>query len=150
MKPYSNDLRRRIVAAYEIGDYSQDEIAELFGVCQKTVSNFVTRFEQTGSADQLPHGGGQKARLNDDAHDFIRREVEQDNDLTLAQLCHKVAEKFPVKISQSVMCRLLGALDLPRKKRRSTPVSAIANGLSKRESSTAKRPPRLPCGAINL
>jgi transposase len=40
MKSYSNDLRRKIVAAYETGDYSQDEIAELFGVCQKSVSNF--------------------------------------------------------------------------------------------------------------
>ena len=127
MKSYSNDLRRRIVAAYETGEYSQDEIAELFGVCQKTVSNFVCRHQQTGSADQRPRGGGQKARLNDQAHDFIRREVEQDNDITLAKLCQKVDEKFKARISQSVMCRLLTALDLPRKKRRFTPQSATPN-----------------------
>ena len=124
MKSYSNDLRRRIVAAYETGDYSQEEIAELFGVCQKTVSNFVTRFEQTGSADQLPRGGGRQARLKEQAHDFIRREVAQDNDITLAQLCQNVEAKFNTSISTSAMCRLLGVLELPRKKRRSTPPSA--------------------------
>jgi transposase len=137
MKSYSNDLRRRIVAAYESGDYSQDEIAELFGVCQKSVSNFVTRYEQTGSADQLARGGGRKARLDEQSRDFIRREVEQDNDITLAQLCQKVEAQFQISFSQSVMCRLLGALDLPRKKRRSTPVSATPKELRKRESSTA-------------
>jgi transposase len=124
MKSYSNDLRRRIVAAYESGDYSQDEIAELFGVCQKTVSNFVCRHQQTGSADQLPRGGGRQARLDDQAHDFIRREVQQDNDITLAHLCQKVEERFKARISHSVMCRLLVTLELPRKKRRFTQVSA--------------------------
>jgi transposase len=32
MKAYSNDLRRKIVSAYERGQRSQREIAELFGV----------------------------------------------------------------------------------------------------------------------
>src|SRR5687768_1742617 len=132
MKSYSNDLRRRIVAAYETGDYSQDEIAELFGVCQKTVSNFVTRYEQTGSADQLARGGGRKARLNDESRDFLRRQVAQDNDLTLAQLCQKLKEKFKTNLSQSAMCRQLAALELPRKKRRSTPLSATPRESSKR------------------
>src|ERR1044071_3868287 len=99
MNPYSNDLRRRIVAAYESGDYSQEEIAELFGVCQKTVSNLVTRFLQTGSADQLPRGGGRQARLDEHAKDFIRQQIQQDNDITLAQLCQKVEQNFRAKIS---------------------------------------------------
>jgi transposase len=127
MKSYSNDLRRRIVTAYETGDYSQDEIAELFGVCQKSVSNFVTRYEQTGSADQSARGGGRKTRLDEQSRDFIRHEVEQDNDITLAQLCQKVEAQFQIRLSQSVMCHLLGVLDLPRKKC-STPVSATPKG----------------------
>lgn len=49
MKPCSNDLRHRVVAAYETGDYSQEEIAELFGVYQKTVSNFIRRKDETAS-----------------------------------------------------------------------------------------------------
>jgi transposase len=136
MKSYSNDLRRRIVAAYETGDYSQDELAELFGVCQKTVSNFVNRHFQTGSADQLAHGGGRQAQLNEQARDFIAGQVKQDNDATLAQLCQQLEEKFKTKVSQSTMSRVLQALDLPRKKRRSTLVSATAKGLNKRDSIT--------------
>ena len=116
MKSYSNDLRRRIVAAYETGDYSQDEIAELFGVCQKTVSNFVRRFEQTGSADHLAHGGGRQAQLDDQARQFIAAQVKEDNDLRLLPLCQMVEEKFKIKVSPSTMSRVLQTLDLPRKK----------------------------------
>jgi len=128
MKPYSNDLRHRIVAAYETGDYSQDEIAELFGVCQKTVSNFVRRKDETGSPDRLPRGGGRQPQLHDQARQFIAKMVEENSHVRLAHLCQRVDERFDKKVSQSTMCRVLEALDLPRKKRRSTLRSATAKG----------------------
>jgi transposase len=133
MKSYSNDLRRKIVAAYETGDYSQDEIAQLFSVCQKTVSNFVRRKDETGSPDQLARGGGRQPQLDDQAREFIRQSVKENNHLTLLQLCQQVDQKFKKKVSQSTMCRLLEAVGLPRKKRRSTQVSATQRALSRRE-----------------
>lgn len=128
MESYSNGLRRRIIAAYETGDYSQDEIAELFGVCQKTVSNVVRRKEETGSPDLLPRGGGRQAPLDDQARDFIRKLIKASNHLTLAQLCLKVDEKFQKRVSQLTMGQVLAAMGLKRKKRSSTPLSATANG----------------------
>lgn len=128
MKPYSNDLRHRIVAAYETGDYSQDEIAELFGVCQKTVSNFVRRNDETGSPDQLPRGGGRLAHLDEQAHDFIRQLIKTNNHPTLAQLCQQVDEKFQKPVSPPTMGRVLAALGLKRKKRPSTLLSATPSG----------------------
>jgi transposase len=126
MKSYSNDLRRRIVAAYESGDYSQDEIAELFGVCQKTVSNFVRRKDETGSPDRLPRGGGRQPQLNEQVRQFIAEMVKENSHARLAHLCQHVDQQFNKKVSQSTMCRLLEALGLPRKKRLSTQVSATA------------------------
>lgn len=126
MKPYSNDLRRRVVAAYETGDYSQDEIAELFGVCQKTVSNFVRRKDETGSPDNLPRGGGRQPQLDDHARQLIAEMIKENSHVRLAHLCQRVDEKFNKKVSKSTMCRVLEAMGLPRKKRRSTQVSATA------------------------
>jgi transposase len=124
MNPYSNDLRRRIVSAYETGDYSQDEIAELFGVCQKTVSNFVRRKDETGSPDRLPRGGGRQPQLDEQARQFIAELVKENSHVSLAHLCQRVDKKFKKKVSQSTMCRILEVLGLPRKKRRFTQVSA--------------------------
>jgi len=132
MKSYSNDLRRKIVAAYETGDYSQDEIAELFGVSQKSVSNFVRRQDQTGSPDKLPRGGGRQPQLDEPARQFIRDLLKANNHLTLSQVCQQVDEKCKTRVSVPTMGRVLLALGLTRKKRRSTPVNETRPGLSKR------------------
>jgi transposase len=73
MKAYSNDLRHRIVEAYENGQYSQDEVAELFQVSLATVKNFLRRKRETGSPDALPHAGGNKPLLDEKPASSFRR-----------------------------------------------------------------------------
>ena len=138
MKPYSNDLRRRIVEAAESGKYSQGEVAELFQVSLATVKNFLRRKRETGSPDALPHAGGNKPLLDEKAHQFIRQCVKDNNDLTLAELCRRVKARHRKSVSRPTMSRLLKAFNLPRKKSRSTPVSATAKGFSKHAPSTGE------------
>jgi transposase len=139
MKPYSNDLRRRIVEAYDSGEYSLDEAAELFSVSLATVKNFVRRNRLTGSADSLPHAGGKKPALNEKARNFLAELVKRNNDLTLAQLCRRVKARHKKAVSVPTIGRLLQAMGLPRKKSHSTQLSATRPGSSKREVSTSKR-----------
>jgi transposase len=138
MKAYSNDLRRRIVEAYESGHYSQEEVAELFQVSLATVKNFLHRKRETGSPDALPHAGGNRPLLNEKARQFIRQSLEQNNDLTLDELCRRVKARHKKTVSRPTMSRLLQALNLPRKKSRSTPLSARRRASSRREPSTEK------------
>lgn len=138
MKPYSNDLRRKIVDAYEIGDLTQDELAELFGVCNATVRNFIRRKRDTGSSDVLPHAGGRSAALADVGRERLRQLARDDDDATLTELCSLVEKEFKKSISKSATCRLLQMLGLPRKKSRSTPPSATLNECSKREQITGR------------
>ena len=138
MKPYSNDLRRRIVEACESGKYSQGEVAELFQVSLATVKNFLRRKRQTGSPDALPHAGGNKPLLDEKARLFIRECVKGNNDLTLDELCRRVKARHKKTVSRPTMSRLLQTLNLPRKKSRSTHPSATRRGSSRRAPSTEK------------
>lgn len=138
MKPYSNDLRRRIVDAYESGDYSQDEVAELFGVSNATVRNFLRRKRETGSSDALPHAGGRVPALDSLDRERLRQLARDNDDATLAELCRLVDKSLKKSISNSAMCRLLQTLGLPRKKSRSTPQSATRRGSSRREAITRR------------
>jgi transposase len=138
MKPYSNDLRRRVVEACESGKYSQGEVAELFQVSLATVKNFLRRKRETGSPDALPHAGGNKPLLDEKARRFIHECVKGNNDLTLDELCRRVKARHRKSVSRPTMSRLLQALNLPRKKSRSTPPSATAKGFSKRAPSTGE------------
>jgi len=56
VKPYSIDLRERIVAAYLQGG-SQAGVADQFGVCVKTVQRYVKRYHQGELAPRVPPGG---------------------------------------------------------------------------------------------
>jgi transposase len=138
MRPYSNDLRRRIVAACESNKYSQPQVAALFGVSLATVKNLLRRNRETGSPDALPHAGGKRPAVDDKARAFVHALLTQDNDLSLAELCLRLARTHQKTVSRPTMCRVLHALGLPRKKSRSTPRNVTRPESSRRAVTTEK------------
>ncbi len=124
MKAYSNDLRRKIVSAYERGRRSQREIAELFGVSPATVRNFVRRNRERGSPDELPRSGGAPARIGLEARAELRLLIASAPDSTLAEAREHLEREAGVRVGLPAVCRALAKLGLPRKKSRSTQLSA--------------------------
>ncbi len=122
MKPYPQHLRECVIAALELGVETQAEIAERFRVSKSTVEKWGYRWQDTHSCAALPltHGPAPTLGAYDD---FLRAEVKQQPDVTLAELCERVAAAHQVVASSSMMSRALQALHLGRKKRRFTTVS---------------------------
>ena len=127
MKPYSQDLRERVIAALEAGEETQAEIAERFGVSKSTVEKWWYRWQATDSCAALPITHG-PVRTLQTCEAVIRAEVQQQPDVTLGELCERVVEQCAISASPSMMCRTLQHLCLPRKKSRSTIASAIRRG----------------------
>jgi len=115
MKPYSQDLRERVIAAFEAGEESQDAIAEKFEVHPSTADKWWHRWRTTGSGAALPHASG-PARTLQDCEKLLRAEVKKQPDVTLAELCERVAKTKNVSASPSMMCREMKILELPLKK----------------------------------
>ena len=115
MKPYSQDLRERVIAALEAGDETQAEIAERFYLSKSTIEKWWYRWQATQSCAALPPGHGPARRLQT-CEDFIRAEVKQQPDVTLAELCERVMASRAVTASVSMMGRTVQHLNLPRKK----------------------------------
>jgi transposase len=120
-KPYSNDLRTKIVEAYQRGEGTQCGLAERFGVSGTFVVNLLRRHRQTGSVEPKAHGGGQQPRLDTKRLEVVAELVKADSDATLDELLERVAERTGVRVSNPTMSRVLRRLGLPRKKSRSTP-----------------------------
>ena len=129
MKPYSQDLREKIVRALEAQEETQEEIAERFSVSTSFVVKLWRRWRETGSAAALPHSGGRRRSLQA-AEAVIRRELDRQPDLTLAELCEAVGASGGASVSAKTMCVELRRLDLPRKKSRSTTPSATRRASS--------------------
>ncbi len=123
MNPYSQDLRKRVIAAVKAGKQSQAKIAETYGISEPTVENWKRRWRETKNFAALPHAGG-PVRVLQSCTNFIRAEVKKQPDVTLNELCDRVLKEKKIVADDSMMCRELQLLRLPRKKN----PSMIVNG----------------------
>src|SRR5512136_798920 len=115
MKPYSQDLRKRVITALKAGE-TQAAVAARFSIHKSTVEKWWYRQRDTGSCAALPHASGPQRTLQA-CDDVIRAEVKRHPDVTLDELCARVQEERGVSASPSMMCRELQHLGLPRKKK---------------------------------
>ena len=126
MKPYSQDLRERAIAALEAGQ-TQAEVAAQFRISKSTLEKWWYRWRDTGSCAAFPLSHGRERTLQA-AESFLRAEVKKRPDATIAELCERVQEEKGLVASPSMMCRELKIMKLPRKKSRSTTANARRRG----------------------
>jgi transposase len=113
-KPYSNDLRARVVVEIEHGA-TREEAAERFGVSLSSVGRFLRLERETGSVSPAKFGGYKQFALA--VHeDRVRQLLAQQPDITLAELRAKLA-KEKIVVSQSSIFRFLRRLKLTFKKK---------------------------------
>jgi transposase len=113
MRPYSPDLRERIVAAVERGKGSLRELADVFSVSLSCIVRLLRRHRATGSSLPQPHAGGPRPLLDEDACQRLRALVREQPDATLAELQGRLG----VPCSLSTLCRALQRLGISRKKK---------------------------------
>ena len=141
MKPYSQDLRDRIIQALEAGTATQRTIAERFCVSGSCVEKLWQRWRARGSRAAKPHAGGRQCHLKDQL-EFLRHEVAKQPDATRAAWRDRIVAAQGPQVSPSTICRALQRLKLPVKKSRSTPqsVTRSASRHSARRSVRRSRP----------
>jgi len=117
MRAFSIDLRERIVFAYENGEGTLDEIAELFAVSRRSVARLLQQKRESGSLEPRPHGGGCPKALDEAKRKLLRRQVAQRSDATLVELQAYLQTQAQTQVHVSTVCRALQHLGLGRKKK---------------------------------
>mgnify|MGYP005823323447 CR=1 FL=1 len=90
-KPYSQDLRERVVVAVAAGR-SRHAVAKLFQLSPSAVIKWTKRFERTGSAAAEPMGGVRRDALGDQ-RTWLRARLKEKPDLTLEAMRAELAER---------------------------------------------------------
>ena len=149
-KPYSQDLRDRVVRAVEAGA-SCHEAAAAFEVSPSSAIRWIARWRQTGSAAAKPMGG---KRSPLDAHEqWLLALIAAEPDLTLEEIRGRlnqrgirVAAEFGVAILRSSRPHLQKKVCTPPNRTAKTSVwpartgSKSSHGLIRRSSSSSTRP----------
>jgi transposase len=113
MKPLSDDLRQRILAAVDNREGSRRKPAVRFAVNVSTITRLLQLRRQTGSSQPRPHGGGVAPTLDQGGLERLRGLLEQTPDATLMAL----KQKLGISGGRMIVCRALQKLALPLKKK---------------------------------
>jgi len=103
-RPYSLDLRERVVARVEAGR-SVREVAETFGVSAASVVKWSQRFRTTGSAAAKPMGSP-LVRLLIGERDWLLQRIAAKPDVTLRELVGELHAR-EIRASYGSLWRLL-------------------------------------------
>ena len=106
-RPYSTDLRERVLRACEIGDESQAAIARRFEISDSAVRSWLRQLHHDGRRAPKPHGRGFRSILDEDDGAVLRSLVAAKNDATLAEYTRAFTARTGEEISKSSMCRAL-------------------------------------------
>jgi putative transposase len=118
VKPYSMDLRERVVGAVLTGGMSARGAAARFGVSESSAIKWVRRTRQTGSAAPSQMGGHKPRLLTGDLRDWLIARAERD--FTLRGLAAELLGEFGVKVDYVQVWRFVHDEGLSFKKKRST------------------------------
>lgn len=118
MRPYSLDLRARIVAAYARGEGTVRELAAQFGVDPSTVPRYRMRLRTAGTVAPRPHGGGVPRRLGGRALHVLTGLLRERNDRTDAEYAALLAARAAVDVSARTINRTWARLRITRKTKR--------------------------------
>jgi len=125
-KPYSADLRERVLLAGEAG-LPPAAVAQRFGVGLSTVYLWRRQADAEGRRCAKPHGGGRARGIDPAGEAILRALVAERNDRTLDEYAEQLAERTAgPRVSRPTLCRALQRLGLWRKKRRYAPASRTA------------------------
>jgi transposase len=146
-RPYSMDLRERVIAAVVRGGMSCREAAKHFGVAASTAVQWVQRVRATGSAAPGKIGG-YRPRAISGAHRHWLVERCKAADFTLRGLVAELAERG-LKVNYRTMWNFVHAEGLSYKKRLCVPANRIAptsrGGVHNGGATRAKLTPRVWC-----
>jgi transposase len=137
-KPYSNDLRDRVVAAMATGRSCRD-VGAAFAVAPSTAGNWYRRHQRVQSHAALAMGGDRRSKLTQHA-DWIAAQLAQTPELTLGEVRDELTGRGVV-VSYASVWRMVRRLGLRHKKGRSSPVNRTGSMSPSPVTSGARRRP---------
>jgi transposase len=108
MKPYSKDLRLRVLGAVDAGEPRQD-VAKTFSVSMPTIKRWIKRRNNTGDVEPEPIPG-RPARKGAMLKEWLPEHLEANDDHTLEEHREAFEEHFGEGVSTSTIGRAISAL----------------------------------------
>ena len=108
MKPYSKDLRLRVLAAVDAGT-PREQVAKTFSVSMPTIKRWLRRRRETGDVQPKPIPG-RPSKKGAMLQEWLPQHLEANDDLTLEEHREAFEEEFGEEVSTSSIGRAIARL----------------------------------------
>ena len=108
MKPYSKDLRLRVLSAVDAGT-PREQVAKTFSVSMPTIKRWLKRRRESGDVEPEPIPG-RPPRKGAMLKEWLPKHLEANDDLTLKEHSEAFEEHFGEEVSTSTIGRAISAL----------------------------------------
>src|SRR5215211_2013423 len=109
-KPYSQDLRDKVLAAYDRHEVMMEELTDRFGVSVSFLKGLLRRRRETGSATAKPHAGGVEPQLSPEHLAWLEAEIATSPSATHAELRERLAARGAPLVSLASIGRAIKKL----------------------------------------
>ncbi|PNE09544.1 MAG: IS630 family transposase [Beijerinckiaceae bacterium] len=114
-KPYSQDLRDRVIDAVRKGAMSRRAAARRYEISESVAIKWLERVERDGSRAPVGHGGHRASKLMPH-REFLEAARSEKSDITLQALCDRLLSERDVKADTSMMSRFFRRIGVTLKK----------------------------------
>ncbi len=135
-RAYSNDLRQKLLSAYDKGQGNLSELALRFGVSRGWAWKISAHRTRTGCSDQPNYVHGSKSRVNEKA---LAELLRAQPDATLPELQAGLEQRGAGRFSTQHLWRVVRRLGFRLKKSHSTPKSVTRKPTANAVKSSSKR-----------
>jgi transposase len=108
MKPYSKDLRLRVLATVDAGK-PREQVAKTFSVSMPTIKRWLRRRPETGDVEPMPIPG-RPSRKGAMLQSWLPKHLQTNDDLTLEEHREAFEEEFGEAVSTSTVGRAIAGL----------------------------------------
>jgi transposase len=113
-RPYSGDLRDRVLQACDAGE-TPARVAVRFQVARASVYLWLRQRREEGRTGAKPMGGGRRSRIGDEARAVLARLLASEGRLTLKEYRERLAAETGIRVHVATIGRLLQHLRLQRR-----------------------------------
>ena len=115
VKPYTPELRQRVIVSIEEDGLSCREAARRYRVSASSAVKWYEAYRRTGRTQSRPMGGDRRSVLKPE-QSWLEQLIEREPDLTLAAVAARLWGDRRVKADASMLSRFLRAHGLSFKK----------------------------------
>ncbi len=138
-KWYGDDLRRKLLQAYDRGEGTLEQLAARFSVSAPWAWKISAQRKRTGQMERVEQRRGTVRKVTAEVEQRLRGWVQAQPDLTLAELQQKLAKAHHLHVSIGRLWQVLRQMGLRLKKSHSTPANATRKQTSSGDKPSSRR-----------